>query len=67
MRREWVFRDMSHEFTSGYLREVTGDLDGPPCHVCGAIMVKNVPVMSGDVLAPDLWQCLSCGTTTGCS
>ena len=29
---------MSGEFTSGYLREVTGDLDAP-CAVCGAIII----------------------------
>lgn len=48
------------EFTSGYLQEVTGELDGPPCHVCGAIMVRGELPATG-------WKCESCGTTTGCS
>jgi len=46
--------------TIGYLQEVTGDLDGPPCHVCGAIMVRvDEPTHK--------WECLSCGATTGCT
>jgi hypothetical protein len=39
---------MSGNFTSGYLQEVTGDLDGPPCHVCGAIMARKHKEHCGD-------------------
>lgn len=58
---------MSGEFTSGYLQEVNGDLDGPPCHVCGAIMVKTriTDLPAGET--SQQWFCESCGTTTGCS
>ena len=31
--------------------------DAPPCHVCGAIMVRN----------GTCYKCLNCGTTSGCS
>lgn len=42
-----------------YLRVVEpGDLDGPPCHVCGAIMVPLKPTNQ------EGWECLCCGTTT---
>lgn len=46
--------------TSGYVQEVTSDLEGPSCHVCGAIMVK---VQDG-IRKDPFWKCLSCGTTT---
>jgi hypothetical protein len=45
-------------FTSGYLQEVRGDLDGPACHICGAIMI---PVTDD---GPKFFLCLSCGTDT---
>lgn len=50
--------EMSFDFVDESLREVTGDLDGPPCHVCGAIMV---PVTKE---GPKFFRCLSCGTET---
>lgn len=44
-----------------YLREVTGNLDGPVCK-CGAIMVHVNSLERGEY-----YLCRSCGTTTGCS
>jgi hypothetical protein len=51
-------------FTRESLREVTGDLDGPPCHVCGAIMVLGSEVTGTHIVFNNHWKCLSCGTET---
>jgi hypothetical protein len=48
-------------FTRESLREVTGDLDGPPCHVCGAIMVLGSEVTGTHIVFNNHWKCLSCG------
>jgi len=57
---------------ANYVNVVPEDdsLDGPSCHVCGAIMVRMEKMENSDhsVLLPDMvkaaWKCLSCGTTT---
>ena len=56
---------MSGEFVDESLHEVTGDLDGPACTVCGAIMVLKHELKRG--IGVKFFICLSCGTTTGCS
>lgn len=38
-------------------------LDGPACHVCGAIMVEKDTVLQ-IVGMEKVWICLSCGATT---
>lgn len=40
-----------------YVQEVRGDLDGPSCHVCGAVMVKQACGRESEFH----WRCLSCG------
>jgi hypothetical protein len=57
------------EFVDEYCREATGDLDGPPCHVCGAIMVLVMPCACDNegfcgFSHEGYWQCKSCGTDT---
>lgn len=67
--------------SKGYLQEVRGDLDGPSCRVCGAIMVKaccecleaesHISHKNGRAFHVFTFtghrKCLSCGTTTGCT
>jgi len=44
--------------SSNYGREARDDGDGPPCHICGAIMV---PFETTD--NKKVFHCLSCGET----
>ena len=40
------------------IRDIPVELgDGPPCQFCGSLMVRN---------GSSCFQCLTCGTTTGC-
>jgi hypothetical protein len=48
---------------SHYLQEVKGLLDGPPCRVCGAIMVPHARMVNGEVIE-EFFGCLSCGEDT---
>jgi hypothetical protein len=51
--------------SANYLQELKDNLDGPSCHVCGAIMVKDWRDQH-DGSKGYGWKCLSCKTTTGC-
>lgn len=52
---------MSPEFVDESLHEVTGDLDGPACTVCGAIMVHYTAIRP--LMPENVWTCQSCGET----
>lgn len=41
-------------------------LDGPSCHICGAIMVPWYASADRILKATGGWICESCGATTGC-
>lgn len=50
---------------ANYLREVTGEPEGPLCERCGAIMVKRIDIEGG--FREVYWLCESCGAHTGCT